>query len=341
MFTILKFSAFSIFLFSATTYASSKAVNLKRVEFIQEFHPKADGPFIELWIPTPTDEVEYQKILSREISGNATLVHMQPQSESSPSLVYARWEKVKTPTLKIKTVVEISERQGAIVTAADVSNFILPTEHVQTDDIVKTTAQKITKGVQDPDKKARAIYEWIIDNTFRKPEIRGCGLGDVKSLLASGDLSGKCADLNSLFVGLARASGIPAREVFGIRVADSVHSKALGKVGDVSKAQHCRAEYYSKNLKGWVPVDPADIRKVVLEENLKITDPKVQKLREKFFGFWENNWISFNWSRDFKIAGYDKKINYFMYPLLSASKIQPDGVDPYETGYAFTSTVIR
>ena len=31
--------------------------------------------------------------------------------------------------------------------------------------------------------KARAIYDWIVDNTFRDPEVKGCGLGDIRGML--------------------------------------------------------------------------------------------------------------------------------------------------------------
>ena len=37
----------------------------------------------------------------------------------------------------------------------------------------------------------------------------GCGIGDIASMLKTGDLGGKCADLNALYVGLARAVGLP------------------------------------------------------------------------------------------------------------------------------------
>mgnify|MGYP003297110957 CR=1 FL=1 len=60
-----------------------------------------------------------------------------------------------------------------------------------------------------------------------------------------------------LFVALARSEGIPARDVYGIRVAGSqLGYKSLGKAGDITKAQHCRAEFYLPTH-GWVPVDPA------------------------------------------------------------------------------------
>ena len=69
--------------------------------------------------------------------------------------------------------------------------------------------------------KARAIYDWIVENTFRDPKTRGCGVGDIRFMLESKNLSGKCADLNALYVGLARAAGLPARDVYGVRVAPS------------------------------------------------------------------------------------------------------------------------
>ena len=145
--------------------------------------------------------------------------------------------------------------------------------------------------------RARAIYEWVVENTYRDPKVIGCGLGDIKVMLETGNLGGKCADLNALFVGLARSAGIPARDVYGVRVADSATWKSLGRSGDITKAQHCRAEFYDASL-GWVPVDPADVRKVVLEEEkdrlLPLSDPRVDLARRTLFGAWEMNWMGFN-----------------------------------------------
>ncbi len=67
-----------------------------------------------------------------------------------------------------------------------------------TDGIVKQTALKATAGATTDMEKARAIYEWVVENTFRNPKIRGCGRGDIRFMLESGDMGGKCADLNAL-----------------------------------------------------------------------------------------------------------------------------------------------
>ena len=128
---------------------------------------------------------------------------------------------------------------------------------------MRDTARKITGGKFSDLDQARAIYDWIVDNTARDPKTRGCGVGDVKSMLESGNLKGKCADLNALYVGLARAARLPARDVYGLRVARSEFGyRSLGAGSpNVTRAQHCRAEVYLVGY-GWVPVDPADVRKV-------------------------------------------------------------------------------
>ena len=108
-------------------------------------------------------------------------------------------------------------------------NYLRPTKFAPTDGIVKEKATEITAKCKTDVDKARAIYEWIVENTYRNPKTRGCGLGNIRFMLESGDLGGKCADLNALYVGLARASGVPARDVYGIRVAPSeMGYKSLG-----------------------------------------------------------------------------------------------------------------
>lgn len=142
-------------------------------------------------------------------------------------------------------------------------------------------------------------------------------------MLETGDLGGKCADIKSLFVGLARAAGLPARDVFGVRLADSAVSKSLGKSRDVTKAQHCRAEVFIDG-KGWFPVDPADVRKVILEEQVAIDSDKVKALRERLFGHWEMNWVGFNYGRDFTMPGLEQgPIGFLMYPYAEGPKGGP------------------
>ena len=106
--------------------------------------------------------------------------------------------------------------------------FRQPSKLIRTDGIVATTSKSIVMGYKNDVDKAKAIYEWIVDNTFRDAKVKGCGIGDISTMLESGYLGGKCADLNALYVGLARAAGLPARDVYGMRVAASSEFKSLG-----------------------------------------------------------------------------------------------------------------
>jgi transglutaminase-like putative cysteine protease len=210
---------------------------------------------------------------------------------------------------------------------------------------VKTTATQITSGSATDVEKARAIYEWIVENTVRNPKTRGCGTGDIRFMLETKDLSGKCADLNSLYVGLARAAGLPARDAFGIRVAKSeLGYKSLGASSEkITKAQHCRAEVYL-NDHGWVPVDPADVRKVILEEppgHRPLDDDMVKRARARLFGSWEMNWMAYNFAHDVSLPGSDgEPVAFLMYPQAETADGRIDSLDADSFKYEITSREI-
>ena len=161
-------------------------------------------------------------------------------------------------------------------------------------------------------------------------------------MLETKDLAGKCADLNALYVGLARAAGLPARDVYGIRVAKSdLGYKSLGPSTEtVTKAQHCRAEVYL-NSYGWVPVDPADVRKVVLEEppgNRPLDDEMVKKARARLFGSWEMNWMAYNFAHDVTLPGSGgASLGFLMYPQAETADGRLDCLDPDSFKYEITS----
>ena len=227
----------------------------------------------------------------------------------------------------------------------ELKNYLRPTKLLPTDGIVKETADEITRTCTTDADKARAIYEWIVENTYRNPKTRGCGIGDIRFLLESRDLGGKCADLNALYVGLARAAGLPARDVYGIRVAKSeMGYKSLGtSSANITKAQHCRAEVYLGEY-GWVPVDPADVRKVMLEEppgDRPLTDEMVRKARGRLFGSWEMNWMAYNFAHDVALPeSSGKPLGFLMYPQAETANGRIDCLDPDNFKYEITSREI-
>ncbi len=293
-------------------------------------HPGAG----RLWLPLPQDAGDYQRVLSVTWRGEAAQAALNWEPVYQAPIFAAGWGEADAPR-RVNVTARVATRDRHLAPPAprlrpveEAALYLRPTEHMPTDGIVAETAARIVKGVRAPDARARAIYEWIVDNTFREPKTRGCGLGDIKTMLETGNLGGKCADINSLFVGLARAAGIPARERYGVRVAESAQFKSLGKGGDVSRAQHCRAEFFSPRH-GWVAVDPADVRKAVLEEGLALSDPRIAALRKRLFGYWEMNWVGFNTARDFELSPRARgPLPYFMYPYAEVGPVRLDGREP-------------
>jgi transglutaminase-like putative cysteine protease len=304
-----------------------------------------------IWAPAALiSSTPFQKTLSNTFDapgGSAKLVKNKPESLGIISAEFPAGVKAAlTVTSRVATqniAVDLSApSKGHKANRAELDYFLQPSSLVPTDGIVKETAMQATKGAATDVEKARAIYEWIVENTYRNPKTRGCGLGDIRFMLETKDLGGKCADLNALYVGLARAAGLPARDAYGIRVAKSeLGYKSLGASSEkITKSQHCRAEVYLHDY-GWVPVDPADVRKVMLEElpgNRPIDDDMVKKARARLFGSWEMNWMAFNFGHDVALPGSSgKPVPFLMYPQGETADGRLDSLDADAFKYEITS----
>jgi transglutaminase-like putative cysteine protease len=305
------------------------------------------------WLPLPSiEEGAWIRPMGNLWQGNAATMRVVRDPAYGALMLQAEWEAGQAaPVVEVVSRFATRDRaydlsapgKAAPLDRASARLYTKATELLPTGGLVRKTAQEITKGAKADIDKARLIYDWICDNTFRDPKTRGCGTGDIRAMLETGNLSGKCADLNALYVGLARSVGLPARDVYGIRVADSRFGyKSLGKSGDITKAQHCRAEVWLSGF-GWVPVDPADVRKVVLEEKpgLTLQDELVVQVREKLFGAWEMNWLGYNFAHDIALPGSGKaKIPFLMYPQGETAAGRLDSLDPDNFRYRISSREI-
>ncbi len=321
-----------------------------------------------LWNPMPYNS-DYQQVRVLRFGGNYVEGYLNRDNSADADILYAQWPVSDKPKqLDITMTVETRDRSVPLKTIEEASRrnlplpqsvekYLKPTAHIPTDGIIKGLAARITQGKADRFEKVKAIYYWCTSHTFRDSKVIGCGKGDVGKMVTqkevedayqNGYFGGKCTDLSSLFTALVRASGTPAREVFGIRLGKSHFSKALGKsdekgLATISTWQHCRAEYYIPGA-GWIPTDPADITKLELVEGLKHNDPKVQKLNDKYLHGWEMNWMALNYGRDFVLSPKPEQfpINMLGYPYAEAG----DGdvlnyYAPKEFGFRITSQEIK
>jgi transglutaminase-like putative cysteine protease len=312
---------------------------------------KAEGK-TQAWIPLPSvNEKAWFKSEGSSWTTNGSATKARDPKYGA-EMLHVEWaETEKAPVIEVTS--KISTRDRAIdlsrpgtssidLSAAERKFNTARSELIPVDGIVKETSDRIVAGRQTEVEKVHAIYDWIVENTFRDAKVRGCGIGDIASMLKTGNLGGKCADLNALFVGLVRAANIPARDIYGIRVAPSRFGyKALGANSEViTQAQHCRAEVFLNGY-GWVATDPADVRKVVLEEpptNLSLNDRKVVAARQTLFGAWEGNWLAYNFAHDMTLPGSRApKLGFLMYPQAECGSSRLDCLDPDTVKYTIKS----
>gem|GEM_PF-86735 len=294
------------------------------------------GKVVELWIPYPVSS-EDQDISAIRVSGDYAESAVYTDKKYQTPILYARWGKgadSRRLTFSFKAVRkevlrrDLPDEKRAIDQAA-FARWLAPTSLGPIDGPVGELAREIVKGKTTSLARAKAIYDWICENMYRDPKTIGCGPGNVCLLLQAP--GGKCTDIHSVFVALCRAAGVPAREIFGIR---------LGKkdVQNISKWQHCWAEFYLPGT-GWVPVDPADVRKLMLKKNLKLEDPQTKELRAYFWGGWDAYRVELARGRDLVLNPPQKgaPLNTFGYPYAEVGGEPLDFYDPASFKYTFTT----
>lgn len=114
------------------------------------------------------------------------------------------------------------------------------------DAVIKALAQEL--------KTPQAIYDYVVKTlhydfsrvTDDKPR-----LGAVEAL--KNPTSAVCREFTDLFIAIARAAGIPAREIDGFANTENSKQRPVSLVKDIL---HAWPEYYDKEKGTWVMVDP-------------------------------------------------------------------------------------
>lgn len=324
--------------------------------------PQGSEGITKVWIPVPEDTL-FQMLKRISFSGNYNEAYLTANNTYAAKTLFASWLTSTEPMeITIEMLIETQDWQplldgdidqwflpeNDIIIPPEVQPYLKATPHIPTDGIVKNTAATIVGDETSPLKKAYLIHEWVRSNMHRDESVIGCGTGDVGQILTSGKLGGKCTDINSVFVALCRSCGIPAREMFGIRLGAThklakYSKKAFGSadktgVAKVSLGQHCRAMFWLAGF-GWVPADPADVTKMRLAEKKENNDPAVNEVSKYLFGNWEMNWVGFNYARDFALfpATDQGDINNFGYPYAEVDGDPLNFYEPEEFSYNYVS----
>jgi transglutaminase-like putative cysteine protease len=321
--------AATLFLFNFTEAKERRAEATFKIDLKAPDHSKE----VRIWIPYPVSD-ENQTVEDVRIDGNYSLQKISKEKDWGNSILYAEWknqakDRILTYTFAVRRKEVVKRdfpREDLPLNKREFERYLTATSLGPTSGRIKELAEKITQGKKTTLLKARAIYDWIVDNMYRDPQIKGCGMGEVEKLVIS--LGGKCGDIHSVYVALARSVGVPSREILGIRIPN-------GKRGDMTKAQHCWAEFYLPGY-GWVPVDPSDVRKLMLEKKLNLGEEK--EYREYYFGAVDESRIAYGIGRDLTLnpPQKDGKLNYFMYPYAEADGKALDDLFGFNLGYTIS-----
>ena len=220
-----------------------------------------------VYLPYPMSD-QNQDISDVRVSGNYDNQAVYHDPKTGSNYLMATWGSISgTPKLTFSFHVDSHYKKGGTLKDSgakmpvDVLPYLAANDYLPSDNPkVKALAEKAVKGKKGTLARARAVYDWTIANTHRDNSVKGCGLGQAIRTLTEANGGGKCADISSVFITVARAAGIPARDVFGLRTK--------GKDGAITGDFHCWAEFYLPGT-GWVQVDPADVRKAMLNEKLE------------------------------------------------------------------------
>jgi transglutaminase-like putative cysteine protease len=256
---------------------------------------------VRVWVPLPRDgdgqsisdltvsaPVPYRRVTDSEY-GNAALLF-----EAEGNLPDSLPITVAFRACRAETGARPPSDTGAVF-ARQRQRFLAPDELVPIDGEIAELALQVVTGDTSDRSKAKAIYDYIL-GTMRYDK-SGFGWGTGDALFACSEHRGNCTDIHSLLIGMARATGIPARFVIGLPIPPESDEGLID-------GYHCWADVYLEGI-GWVPVDASEAI-------------KNQELSGYYFGTLDPNRLAFTVGRDIKLGG-DRAaptINYFIYPIV-------------------------
>lgn len=262
---------------------------------------------LRLWIPLPSTD-EYQTIADLKVESPFPYTKHR-ETEYGNEYVYvelpARAAAAATAS-QIRVRFQVTRREHRVPLdakeriadppaprSAELQRFLQPDRLVPLQGVIADLSAQQTKGIEEPLAKARAVYDYV-EATMRYDK-SGTGWGNGDAIWACTAKRGNCTDFHSLFIGMLRAAGIPARFEIGFPLPPDQH-------GGTIPGYHCWAQFYLPPY-GWIPVDAS--------EAWKHPDKK-----SYFFGAHDVNRVQFTIGRDIRLvpAQAGQPLNYFVYP---------------------------
>ena len=260
----------------------------------------SDGKELKLWIPLAASD-QHQEIHQRLIQAPVPY-QVTKDPEYGNDILFLKLEHPLPRAFQLSIQYEADVREQEIRLSRSASRpyglgkemglYLKSTRYMVIDDDVRSLARSITAGAATPVEKARRIYRYVIERMRYEKETPGWGKGDTLRACQVG--AGNCTDFHSLFISLARASGIPAQFQIGLPVPEKLEGEIPG--------YHCWAEFYLPEV-GWVPVDASEAW-------------KDRKKFDYFFGTYDPNRLALAQGRDVQLVPrpVNGPLNIFFFP---------------------------
>jgi transglutaminase-like putative cysteine protease len=269
----------------------------------------ADAKTVDLWVPVPHDD-PYQRISGLKIeTPRPYKIATGPDGNTILHLRIARPADGTVPlTMRFNAVrkehlTSITDRETAPESKAVLDRWLKPDRLVPIDDKIHEWAREVVDAAHAKTdvEMARAIYNHVVATVKYDKTGKGWGNGDI--YYACDARRGNCTDFHAIFIGYARAMGIPARFAIGFPLPAD---RGAGKIA----GYHCWAEFYAKGI-GWIPVDASEAQK----------NPDK---REYFFGAHDENRVEFSRGRDIVLVPRQQgePLNYFVYPYAEVDGVK-------------------
>jgi transglutaminase-like putative cysteine protease len=255
----------------------------------------ADAPAVRIWVPLPVSTA-WQVVDGITLDSDLAW-EIVTEPEFGNRYAYTLVSGRENVTLEItydavRTAVAFDAWRNEPLTADRRARSLRADRLVTLSPRIRELAARVTAGETTPLGKAQAIYRHVLGAMRYDKTLPGWGSGDTERACDVG--AGNCTDFHSLFMSLARASGIPARFVMGL---------PLPAAGGLVPGYHCWAEFYVDG-RGWIPVDISDAS--------KLTDPA---RREFFFGGLDPNRLQLTTGRDVVLPhASSAPVNYSFLP---------------------------
>jgi len=267
----------------------------------------------KMWIPVAqSDRFQTIEMISLQAPGKQEMIQ---ENEYGNDILYLQLlPEHSSQKITLSYRVERKEKAAYQEQNSDLPKYLKGTFLMPVGDRFSTIANEIIREKQanSPLTKARALYDYIIDNMrYAKEGIYGTGDANY----ACDSKSGNCTEFHSFFISLSRSAGIPARFAVGAAIPSERNE------GEVD-GYHCWAEFYAEGK--WWPVD--------ISEGNKYT-----ALATYYFGHHPANRIELSRGRDLAPDPIPRSgpINFLAYPVLEI-----EGEPGYvETTFSFTRAI--